>query len=298
MIAGASLKITLSCHENKLMLATGVEPELIRQIFGYVLACALAKYGLLLHGAIQMGNHYHLDVTDVRGVLPYFKAYFNGMLARALNAHRGRLGDFWDRKGSCDTVRDNDEESIGDLVYTETNAVAAGLVKWPKKWPGFHTAGWAFGTSQEFERPDCAFFQNEKKWPKKVSILRAKPPCLSGYTDADATSVLSEAVRVRCLEKQAQMKDQNQRFKGVPKLAKDKWWRVPGSSAKDEWFGVRPKVAVRSQWRKQHALQRNAEWEAAYAAADEAFKNGDRNVEFPYGTWLVRKRHGVKVAQR
>ena len=292
------MKVTLSCHENKLMLATGMEPEMIRQIFAYVLGRALAKYGVLLHAAIQMGNHYHLDITDVRGVLPHFKAYFNGMLSRALNCHRGRCGDFWDHKGSCDTVRDNDEDSIGDLVYTEANAVDAGLVKWPERWPGFHTSGWAFGESREFKRPPCSFFRNEKKWPKTVSILRVIPPCLAGHTDGEATTLLSDAVRARCLEKQEAMKEENRRFKGVKKLAKDKWWRVPGSSSKDDWYGVRPKVAVRSQWRRLAALQRNAVWEAAYAAADEAFKKGEREVEFPYGTWLVRQRHCVKVALR
>jgi len=277
-----------------MLLATGLEPEVVRQIFGYLLGRALDLYGVLLHAAVQMGNHHHLDITDVRGVLPNFKGFLHGMLARAFNCYRGRTGDFWERAGSCDTVRDNDEEAIGDLVYTDANPVSAGLVKWAEIWPGLTTAGWAFGDECTFERPTLPFFTDENEaWPPNVTIVRSRPPCLRDLSDEEATELLEDAVRRRCVEKQAEMRESKRRFRGAQKLAKERWWRRPKHPKPR--YGVRPQVAVRCKWRRLAALQRKRSWEAEYAAADEAFKNGNRDVEFPHGTWLVRQRHGVRV---
>ncbi|MCR9159378.1 MAG: hypothetical protein ACE37F_08325 [Nannocystaceae bacterium] len=278
-----------------MFLATGTEPELIRELYGYLLGLALRKYGLLFHGGNQMGNHHHLDLTDVRGQRPLFKAYFHGFLARALNSLRGRTGNFWESGGSCDTVRDNDEEYLADLVYTDTNPVSAGLVRWPERWPGFHSADWAFGETRTFRRPSMTWFDLvEGEWPDEVSITRTRPPCLSSMSDAEATALLRDRTRQRCVEKQHEMKVQHRRFKGVDKLARERWWRRPGSNTED--FTVKPKVAVRCKYRRRAMIQRNKTWEAEYLEADEAFAAGDRDVVYPYGTWLQRFRYAVNVA--
>lgn len=295
VLPGQSFKLTLRCHEQRLFLSTGEEPETIRELYGYLLGVALMKYGLLFHGGNQMGNHHHLDLTDVKGNRPLFKVFFHAFLARALNSYRGRTGDFWESGGSCDTIRDNDEESIGDLVYTDVNAVSAGLVKWPRLWEGFHSAGWAFGETRTFERPEIPWFDVVGgDWPDGVTITRTRPPCLAHLTDEAATKLLEKLTLQRCLEKHAEMKSARRRFKQPTKLARERWWRRPSSATED--FTVKPKVAIRCKYRRLAAIQRNKEWEARYAAADEAFAGGNRDVEYPLGTWLQRVRYGVNVA--
>jgi hypothetical protein len=295
VIPGQSFKLTFRCHEQRLFLATGEEPELIRELYGYLLGLALLKYGLLFHGGIQMGNHQHLDLTDVKARRPHFKAYFHGFLARALNSIRGRTGDFWESGGSCDTIRDNDEESVMDLVYTDTNAVSAGLVKWPHLWEGFHSAGWAFGETRTYHRPKISWFDTvEGDWPDTVTITRTRPPCLAHLTDEEATEFLEERTLRRCVDQHHKMKVQRRRFKQPTKLAREKWWKRPRSSTND--FGVKPRIAVRCKYRRLAMIQRNLEWEAQYAEADEAFARGNRDVEYPYGTWLQQVRYRVNVA--
>ncbi len=51
-----------------------------------------------------------------------------------------------------------------------------GLVKWAELWPGFTSAGWAFGETRTFKRPK------------------------------HATQLLRDLVRLRSLEKQGEMK--------------------------------------------------------------------------------------------
>ena len=295
ILPGQSFKLTFGCHEQRLFLATGEDPELIRELYGYLLGLALSKYGLLFHGGNQMGNHHHLDLTDVEGQRPLFKAYFHGFLARALNSLRGRTGDFWESGGSCDTVRDNDEESVADLVYTDTNPVSAGLVRWPDRWPGFHSAGWRFGETRTFSRPKISWFDTvDGDWPDEVSITRVRPPCLAKMSDAEATAFLADRTRQRCVEKQHEMKQQRRRFKGTDKLRRERWWRRPGSSRED--FTVKPKIAVRTKYRRLAMIQRNKAWEAEYLEADEAFARGNRDAVYPYGTWLQKQRYEVNVA--
>ncbi len=276
-------------------MATGADPELIRELFGFLIGKAAKKYKVQFHAGSQLFDHYHLDVTDVQGVLPLFKAYLHSLIARAINSIRGRTGDFWNRRGSCDTVRDNDEAAIGDLVYTDANAVKHGLVKWAELWPGFTSAGWAFGETRTFKRPNIAFFdQDGGHWPNEVKLTRVKPPCLRDYSDADATQLLRNLVRMRSLEKQGEMKAENRRFKQPLKLAKVKWWKSANSEEKN--FTVAPKVATSCQWRRLAMLQRDREWERQYAEADEAFARGKRDVEYPTGTWLMSFRYRVNVA--
>lgn len=289
------MKITLRCAGRKLLMATGNQPELIREIFGYLLGRAADKYGVRVHACTQLSDHMHLDITDVRGVLPSFKGFLHSLIARAINQVRGRGGDFWERAGSCDTVRDNDEQAIRDLVYTDTNAVKHGLVKWPELWPGFTTAGWAFGETRVFARPKIALFDVESgHWPDQVSLTRAKPPCLSGHTDAEATQLLRDRVRMYALAKQAEMKQQKRRFKQPLKLAKVKWWKSAISDEKR--FAVAPKVASSCRWRRLEMLQRDREWERQYAEAYEELQQGNRAAVFPHGTWLMRVRSKVNVA--
>ena len=276
-------------------MATGHDAEMVRDIFGYLLAMALRKYGIELHAGIQMGNHHHLDITDVHGVRPFFKAYFHGLVGRAFNMLRGRSGNFWDSRGSCDTERDNDEESSGDLIYTDTNAVSAGLVKWPELWPGFTTAGWAFGETRSFRRPELSFFDtDETEWPDVATITRVRPPSLQHLCDADATQQLQDAVRLRCHRVQDRMRRENRRFKQHLKLSRERWWRRPNS--REELFTVTPRVATRCRWRRLALLQRNRSWEAQYAAAALAFARGERDAPYPTGTWLMRVRYDVSIA--
>ncbi|MBZ0115776.1 MAG: transposase, partial [Sandaracinaceae bacterium] len=47
-------------------------------------------------------------------------------------------------------------------------------------------------------------------------------------------------------------------------------------------------------------FQRVAElraWRAAYHEALDAWRKGDRDVEFPPHTWLMRELHGARVAE-
>jgi putative transposase len=277
-----------------MFLATGSEAEELRNFYGYTLGLSLERYDLDLHAGCQMGNHHHLDLTDILGNRPAFKDSLHANLARGLNAHRGRFDSFWERGGSCDTCAPTDEESLDDLVYTDINPVEAGLVKWGHRWPGFTTYGWKFGETRTFKRPSWYYDPDNPNNPDEIQITRVRPKIFMHLTDDELWELLMKRIREREREIQARMRRENRRFMGEKKLSKQEWNRSPG--APEDKFTVTPKVASSCRWKLLAELQRNRAWEQAYATARTHLLDG-KTPTFPAGTYQLRILHGVQVAQ-
>jgi hypothetical protein len=240
-----------------------------------------------------MGNHHHTDVTDVLGTLPRFKDSFHANLARGLNCRHGRFDRFWSADGACDTRTPTDDETLEDLVYTLTNPVAAGLVKWGHRWPGFTTYGWKFGETRTFKRPDWYYDPNNPDIPDEVSITLHRPDIFPELSDDELYELLMRRVRERELEIQAEMRKDKRRFVGERKLAKTHWNRAP--STHEDRFTVTPTVAASSRWLRLAQLQRDRDWEAEYAH-QRANLHAGREAVFPYGTYWLRVHARVNVA--
>lgn len=294
VIPGTRLKITRRCLEQRMFLAPGPDPEEMENFFGYLLGVALERYNMQFHAGCQMGNHYHVDVTDVDGERVGFKTSFHGNLARGLNARRGRFDTFWEAGGSCDTCQPTDDESVEDLAYTEANPVEAGLVRWARRWPGFTSHGWKFGETRTYKRPSWYVDPDNVENPEEVHITRVRPDILPELSDEELYEHLMEQVRRRELAKQAEVKKANRRFKGERKLAKERWDSVPKTP--QDRFKIRPKIVASSRWKRLAQLQRDRKWEREYATALEALRNGERPV-FPYGTYLLHVRYGIPRAE-
>ena len=295
IIAGARVKVTRRCLERRLFLATGSNPDKVRNDYGYILGRSVEIYGFELHAAIQMGSHHHLDATDVRGVLPDFKCSFHANVAKHFNAGRARFSKFWEGGASCDTRQESDEATLQGIVYDETNPVKAGLVKWAHLWPGFTTAGWKFGATRTFTRPAGYFDPDNPDNPAEVTITRVRPKIFMHLSDDELFELIEKKVRERCIEIQADMRKKGRRFKGLKKLLKEHWDRAAKSW--EERFGIKPTIAEPCKWRRMAALERDQQWELDYAQAREAIQRGEK-VVFPVGTWLLHVRYGVPVAQR
>lgn len=306
VIAGQRVKTTIRCQGRRFYLTPYGRPRdgmtdeerasELRNFIGYAIGRAQLKYGFDFHGCVVMGNHPHLDTTDRRGNRPRYKNSIHSTIARGFNARLGRFDSMFVSGGSCDTITDGDEETLRDLAYTDTNPVQAGLVKWGDLWPGFTSYGWRFGERRRFRRPTWFFDPDNPDNPDVVEVVRLRPGAIYPEISDDE---LSEKHMGLCREieraKQEEMKADNRRFMGLKKLAKTKWWDAPKSY--DERFTNEPMVASTDSWRRIAALQRNAAWDAHYAASRAGFERGERPV-FPLGTYLLRVRYNVPVAAR
>lgn len=275
-----------------MLFAPSSDPARLVDFIGYCLAHAANKYGIQVHACVMMSNHYHADVTDLHARLPAFKQLFHSMIARGLNAMHGRGDSFWSGEESCDTTRPTDDQTLQDLVYTITNPVKAGLVRWSRLWPGFSTQGWRFGETRTFKRPDW-FFDKAGEMPEAISLTLARPAIFLELSDDELYEKLEQEVRRRELQHQDELRREGRRFMGAYKLARQPWNRAPKSFR--ERFKVTPKVASSCQWMLLAQLQRNREWEREYAAARELLRAGLPAV-YPRGTYWMKHFARVDVA--
>ena len=289
---GRSYKVTKRCEERRFHLAPGEHPEELVGLVGYCLAYCAEQFGIEIHAAVFMSNHYHLDLTDPYANLVDFKRTLNSFIARALNARRRRFGSVWDREAACDTHRPTDDESFMDLVYTLANPVTAGLVRHARIWPGFTTAGWRFGEARRFRRPTWFFDGDEM--PDAVELTLVRPHVFEELSDDELYERIHEEVRRREREIQAEFRRTNRRFVGLEKLRSVRHNRTPKSV--EERFVVTPRVVASCRWKRLAQLQRDREWERQYAVARSQLLAGEDTV-FPAGTYQLRRLARVAVAE-
>jgi hypothetical protein len=291
---GVRYKVTRRCLERRFLMLPD-DPR-VRDFFGYCLGLALSRFGLVLHAACAMSNHYHLDLTDPSGRLPEFKCMFNAFVARGLNALRGRFDRFWSEDRPCDVELPTDEDVLRAMAYTVTNPASAQLVRTGRRWPGFTTWGLPFGSVMRFERPKLFFDEdNASKLPDYVEIEIVRPDVCQDLDDDELFALLTTRVREREQAKEAKVKRAGARFMGERKVAKQSWRRHPTRA--EGRFGPRPTISASSKWIRIARLQRKRAWERAYALAYEAHhRRRGKRVPFPAGTYWMRRFAAVPVA--
>ena len=152
-------------------------------------------------------------------------------------------------------------------------------------WPGFTSAGWRFGETRTFKRPDWYFDQDDAVNPPEVTIMRVRPPIFPELSDDELSDLLKEKVREKCIEKQIQMRKDNRRFMGVEKILKT-FWKASAKSEQDR-FTIKPQVVASNGETRKRLLAWLREWKRKYAEAHAQLVAGGNPV-FPYGTYRLR----------
>ena len=92
IVPGTTYLLTRGCTQRRFML---VPRGLVPKRFGYCIALAAKRHGILVHAVTVMSNHWHGLVTDPHGRIPEFCRDVHSLAARALNAHLGRWEALW-----------------------------------------------------------------------------------------------------------------------------------------------------------------------------------------------------------
>src|SRR4051812_20177033 len=142
-----------------------------------------------------MSNHVHVVATDPRGVYPNFLRDFHGLLARVVNAARGRWEHFWDANQASAVLLADDAAQADKLAYVLANPV--GLVKLAADWPGATTLHSILaGVPVVATRPDHFFREanNGGAMPESVTLAFRPPPALADRPREEYVRLLRAAV--------------------------------------------------------------------------------------------------------
>jgi hypothetical protein len=182
VLSGRTLLVTRRCFSRMFLLRPSAQ---VQAVFTYCLALAAEKYGIQVHAAIVLGNHWHAALTDPGGRLPAFMRWLHTNVAKALNVHHRRGESFW-APGSYSAVTLGDGAAVLDkLAYVITNAVAAGLVSTPAEWPGLRTLAEDVGARVlEGARPGSSSASR----PRTTTTPPTAPPAPAGVARSQRES--------------------------------------------------------------------------------------------------------------
>lgn len=289
VIPGRVYTLTRRCTQRQHLL----RPDPVtNETFLYCLAEAAQRYGIRVVLPVAMSNHHHTVVYDPEGRIIEFTEHFHKMLAKALNAHRGRWENLWSSEPPCLVQLVEEQDVLDKLVYVALNPVKAGLVERVHHWPGVHGLAALLNGRPLVARRPRQFFRATGSMPEEVTLELSLPPHIEdvdGFLRALRERVAAEEARLGAERRRAGRSVLGRR--GV--LQQD--WRSRPTSQEPR-RGLRPRVAARSVWARVEALQHNRAFINAYRAARAAWLAGLEAV-FPAGTYWLRRFARVTVAE-
>ena len=280
--------VTRRCTQRQFLLRPDRETN---NAFIYCLAVAAQRYEIDVIDFMQMCNHLHDAIYDRYGNAPAFYEHFHKLLAKCMNALRGRWENFFSSEQVCVVRLETREALIDKLVYIATNPVKDALVERVDEWPG--ASGYRAllaGRPLRARRPKH-FFADDGTMPEKVTLHLTIPPELG-----DREEILAEVrARVAIVEKEEARKraETGRHVMGRYAVLRQSWRESPTS--REPRRNLRPTFAARSLWARLEAIQRKREFVQAYRAARRALLAGTP-IPFPHGTYWVRRFVGVAVA--
>ena len=281
--------VTRRCTQRQFLLRP--DPK-TNNAFVYCLGVAAQRNPIDVIDFVQMSNHLHDALYDRLGNAPAFYEDFHKLLAKCMNALRGRWENFFSSEQVCVVRLETREDLINKLVYVATNPVKDGLVERVDDWPG--SSGYRALLSGEplrATRPKH-FFADDGTMPDEVTLHLKIPPELG-----DQAEILAEVqARVAAFEEEAarERARTGKRVLGRYAVLRQAWRDSPTS--KEPRRGLRPTIAARSLWARLEAIQRKRQFIAAYRRARMALLAGNP-ILFPPGTYWLRRFLGVGVAE-
>ena len=279
--------LTRRCMHRQFLMRP--DPEIVNA-FIYCLAVAAQRFGIDVIDFIQLSNHMHEAIYDRFGNAPQFYEYFHVLLAKCVNAFRGRWENVFSSGQPGVVTLVTTEDLLDRLVYIATNAVKHDLVARVDEWPG--ASGYRAllnETPLHATRPKF-FFSERGKMPKEVTLQVGIPPELG-----DRDVILDELKkRVESYERKKAVERARTGSKVLGRAAvlRQRWDASPAS--REPRRKLQRTIGAACKWTRINELARRRSFTIAHREARAAMIAG-RPIRFPFGTYWLRRFAGVEV---
>ncbi len=268
--------------------------EMLNETFLGVLGKAQEKHGMTICAAVVFSSHYHLLLRPRDGRhLADFMCFLKTNLAKEIGGRlRGLPGPFFARRYHSTTVSDEEAAQVRVLRYVLSHGVKENLVDRVRQWPGVHcaasliddtpllglwldrTAAWA----------DKRKHKNavERLERRQVMELRLSPlPCWEHLPEAAWRLAVADLVEDIDRQGAEERRVTGKTSLGVEAvLAQD-----PYQCPKDVESSPQPRFHAVAREVLESMIETWRQVLAAFYAASEALRSGDRTAVFPAGTF-------------
>ncbi|HTL33138.1 MAG TPA: hypothetical protein VL326_08435 [Kofleriaceae bacterium] len=284
---GSTSMVTRRCTQRQFLLRP--DPA-TNNAFIYCLAVAAQRCEIDVLNFVQMSNHLHDGIYDRHGRAPAFYEMFHKLLAKCMNALRGRWENFFSSEQVCVVRLQSREDIIDKLVYIATNPVKDGLVERVEEWPGANGyRALLSGRPLRATRP-THFFSDDGTMPATVTLELTIPAELGDHDEI----VAEVKRRVQIVEEEEARKraQTGRKVLGRYAVLRQSWRDSP--TGREPRRNLRPTIAARNLWARLEALQRRQEFLDEYREARTAMLAGTP-IPFPPGTYWLRHFMAVNV---
>ena len=233
-------------------------------------------------------------VVDEGSGLPRFQQEANRNAANVLREELHLPANVWS-DGSYSFERlDTPQEVIEAIAETYMTPVRDGIVTRPEHWKGLQSLSVGFGGTLHAERPK-KYFAKKTGMPGAVSVTFTLPRMLSPLSEDQVNEQIRVVMERRGEEIRLEMAKKGERPLGMTRALKAnprrtqpvRRWRKREKDEEKEWVG-------QEKWGHRVAPEFLVRWKAfleRYRAALAAWRSGNREVVFPYGTYWMRVFH-------
>ena len=267
--------------------------EPMKELIEYSLAVAARHYKMEVHAYCAMSTHIHIVVTDDRGCLPFFLAYFHRLVAMGTKILRCWEGSVWDSEQTSVVELLTRDAIVEKIAYVLANPVAVGAVFVPDEWPGAKTRVGDIGRAVFNTRRPRVYF-DATNWPEVMALPIELPPMIA---ESEAESFRDDVQKA--LEQEVEVARRTiapEKVLGAKRVAavspETRAKTTEPMRKRNPTFAAgrgHPDIAAA-------AAGAVAAFRSAYRAALERWRASDRDVEFPAGTWWMRVFHAVHIA--
>lgn len=286
--------ITTRCRNSELWFVNNRPLE--NAILGYVAKFA-ARYDAKLYAFAIEGNHTHCVADFPNLNRSSFMRDLNSCTTRAVR----RLvleypgGPLWGRRYSGEFLPGN-EDVEEYFFYTALQPIQDGLVERLSDYPGyncFHDAIW--GISKTFTVVDWARYNSAKRYNKSIRFddyvhkIRLKYERLPGYehlSQAAYAKMMIHKLEVRRQKIVAERFRMGMSFLGRNRLLAIEPGSLPVSTKSSTRYSHRPRILSVSPERRAYYRDWYFGILQQYVDASRRYRQGDRKVLFPAGTFL------------
>lgn len=280
ILPGNTYLITRRCTQRQFLLRPS---RTTNQSVEYCLALAAERTGVSLHAVCVMSNHWHGVVTDPEARLPEFLEIFHKLVAKVQNASLERCENLWSSDKTSVVLLVSESDVLEKMAYTLANPTVAGLVRSPEDWPGVISRG--FGERRSVDMPDL-FFDDEGELPDDLVLEFVRPPIFATLSDSQLYACLREAVAKLVRRARDDMMLRGLAFIGRSAVLRQSFSDIPKTPTPRR--NLSPRIAAKSPPERVAAIRRMLEFVRQYRAAWCQWRDGNRTVVFPIGTYALR----------